>query len=144
MPIRPKMNRQRNNGENEPTEDHDQQPQSDDEEAAQEGDPKRQALERFIHYREVSAMSREDYRIEKLVVVAAVTPKVIMRSIAQQVTMEVCQNTVQYVRESSKNQWSQSASITFAIHVLFGITLQTAIASYVVQTLKGPLMQHLI
>ena len=91
-----------------------------------------------------SRRSREDYRIEKLVVVAAATPKVIMRSIAQEVTKEACQNTAQYVKESSKNLWSQSASITFVIHVLFGITLQMAIALYVVQTLKGLLMQHLI
>ena len=51
-----------------------------------------------------SRRSREDYRIEKLAVVAVATLKVIMRSTVQEVTMEVCQNTVRYVRESSKNQ----------------------------------------
>ena len=51
-----------------------------------------------------SRRSREDYRIEKLAVVAVAMLKVIMRSTAQEVTMEVYQNTARYVRESSKNQ----------------------------------------
>ena len=91
-----------------------------------------------------SRRSREDCRIGKLAVVAVATLKVIMRSIAQEVTMEVYQNTAQYVRESSKNPLSQSASITFVTHALFGITLRTAIVLYVVRTHKEPSMQHLI
>ena len=83
-------------------------------------------------------------KIGKLAVAAAVTPKVITRSIVLEVRMVAFQIAVLYVRVNSKNPSLQNASTTFVIHVPYGTMPLMVTASCVAKTRKGPLMQRSI